>query len=154
MPIKTFRGLLGDNHEEKIHLSTRDGRTGYRIVKFEIMSNNPGTTDYEHVVKVHTVTQDTTDAAAMAAINFSEPTLIGAAFIEGNNSTNYIDMPSQQVVFDHVIFNQDIFVTHIDVKAALSCNYYLELEQMRIDSDESAVATLKNMRTTSTQTAG
>ena len=40
MPIKSFRGKLGSDVQEKISLATNDGSIGYRIVKFQIFPGN------------------------------------------------------------------------------------------------------------------
>jgi predicted component of type VI protein secretion system len=48
MIIKSFRGLLTDGQQQQINLSHNDGRTGYKIVKMQIMhaddKNTLGTT--------------------------------------------------------------------------------------------------------------
>ena len=49
---------------------------------------------------------------------------------------------------DNVIFNQDIFVTIKAQAGTDPCNYYIELEQMKLAQDEAAVATLTDMRGT------
>ena len=49
-------------------------------------------------------------------------------------------------MFDNVTFNQDIYVTHTDTNSAIPINYYIELEQRKIDLNEATVATLKDMR--------
>ena len=141
MPIKTFRGLLADEAQDIVTLHTNDGSIGYRIVKFEIMPENPGTTDFEHVVKIYKISQ----TAFTADFNFSDNTLLAGAYTEGNNSSNYIGQPLV-AFFDKEIFNQDIYITHVDAKGALKCNYYLELEQIKLDLNENTVATLKDIR--------
>jgi len=141
MTIKTFRGLMADGARDTIVLHTNDGSTGYRIVKFELMPENPGTTDFEHVVKIYKIPQTT----STADFDFSDNTLLGGAYTEGNNSTNYIGQPLISF-FDKEIFNQDIYITHVDAKGALKCNYYIELEQVKLDLGESTVATLKDVR--------
>ena len=45
MPIKTFRGLMAADTQDTIVLHTNTGSTGYRIVKFQIMGNTPGTAE-------------------------------------------------------------------------------------------------------------
>ena len=50
------------------------------------------------------------------------------------------------VVFDNVVINQDIFVTHTDTNANIPINYYLELEQIALSDNEATVATVKDMR--------
>ena len=48
-------------------------------------------------------------------------------------------------------FNQDIYVTHTDVLGAGACNYYIELEQFKLDLSENTVATLKDIRNIKSQ---
>ena len=44
-------------------------------------------------------------------------------------------------------FNQDIFVTcDTGSTSGESCNYYIELEQIKLDLNENTVATLKDIR--------
>jgi hypothetical protein len=50
------------------------------------------------------------------------------------------------VIFDQEIFNQDIFITYTDHAASESCNYYIELEQMKLDHTQNMSATLKAIR--------
>tara|TARA_R100001086_G_scaffold213677_1_gene129649 strand:+ start:421 stop:870 length:450 start_codon:yes stop_codon:yes gene_type:complete len=146
MKIKTFRGLLADGAVERIRLSTNDGLTGYKVKKFEIIAENNGTTDYEHTVKLHLQNPiDDIVTTVSASVNFNDPLLLGVAYTEGNNSSNYIGQPLINI-FDQMKFNQDIYVSHVDSKGALNCNYYLELEQVKLDINEATVATLKDMR--------
>jgi len=51
-------------------------------------------------------------------------------------------------IFDNEIFNQDIFVTYTTGQGGQKINYYLELEQIRLNVDEATVATLKDIRNT------
>jgi len=137
--IKTFRGLIATGAQDTIVLHTNDGSTGYRIVKFELIANTPGSTGYEHVVKIYKTSQSTIDGT----IDFSDQTLLAAGYLEGNNSSNYVD--NVIIVFDQEVFNQDIYVTQKDSGSAF-CNYYIELEQIKLDLNESTVATLKDIR--------
>jgi hypothetical protein len=139
--IKTFSGLMSDGAQETIHLRTLTGSTGYKIIKFQMMPEKPGTTDYEHIMKVFKTAQTT----VTENINFSDSLLLAAGYTEGGAATNFIGNP-MTVIFDQDIINQDIHITHIDTKGALACNYYLELEQVKLDSNETAVATLKNIK--------
>ena len=138
--IKTFRGLLADGGQDTIRLSTNNGLTGYRIVKFEIMTNKPGATAYEHVMKIWKTKQTTIDGL----VDFSIDALLGAGYLEGHAGEAYPD--SQATFFDQEVFNQDIFVTQYDVLTGEACNYYIELEQVKLAQDAAAVATLKDMR--------
>ena len=138
---KSFKGMLADGEIQQIRLSTNNGLTGYKIVKFEIIANKSGTTDFEHTVQIYTQDPET----ATESVEFNNPLLLAVAFTEGNNSSNYIGQPLV-TIFDNATFNQDIFISHVDTKGALLVNYYLELEQITLSKDEATVATLKDMR--------
>ena len=144
MPIKSFRGLLADGQELRIRLGTIRGEIGYKIKKFQIITNLPGAgSDYASVVKLRS--QPMGDGVATTAIvNFDSGVLLGVAWTSGDSATpnNYLET----VVFDNVVFNQDIFVTHKETIGSQGCNYYLELEQVKLNLDEATVATLKDMR--------
>jgi hypothetical protein len=142
MPIKTFRGRIADGGQDTIQLHTRNGSVGYRIVKFQTMSADPFAGDAaEHVTKIYTVEQTVIDGD----VDFNDQTLLGAAII--NNHTNGFSDPSIPVIIsDNTTFNQDIFITHIDMQGAVACNYYLELEPVKLNLDENTLATLKDIR--------
>jgi len=52
-----------------------------------------------------------------------------------------------------MVVNQDIYITHIDTNGAIPCNYYIELEQVKLDLSENTVATLKDIRNITEPTA-
>ena len=141
MPIKSFRGKLAHDTIETVSLHTNNGAIGYRMVKLQLQFTNPGDVNVESIVKVFTTPQ----SAADGEIDFSNQTLIGSAFISGSNSPNYPD--EVVVVFDNVTFNQDIYVTHYNANpSAEACNWYIELEQVKLDLNQNTVATLKDIR--------
>lgn len=151
MPIKSFRGKLTDGSQETIHLHTNNGSTGYRIVKFEGMPAKPGTVSSEHVLKIFKIEQ-TTPLTDPATVDFSDNTLIAAALV--GNSTNtqqYTQSNDTVVVFDNEIFNQDIYVTHVDNNGTEACNFHIELEQIKLDLNQNTVATLKDIRNIASQ---
>ncbi len=139
--IKTFRGLLADGGEDRIRLSTNNGLTGYKIVKFQILTAEPyGGASGEHIVQLTSQSQTPT-----ADVTFENPLLLGVAII--NNATagyQYGSIPV--VIFDNTVINQDMFVSHVDNASAQKCNYYIELEKVKLDINEATVATLKDMR--------
>jgi hypothetical protein len=141
--ILSFRGLLEDGGQDTINLETIRGTTGYKIVKFQIIGAVPGTVDQESVMKIYKIKQTTSDGN----IDFSDNTLLGVAYWESYN-TQYSSSPTGPIIFDNEIFNQDIYVTHTDVNTGQVCNYYIELESMDLNVDETTVATLKNIRNT------
>ena len=145
--IKSFRGLIPDGGTQKISLSTRDGSIGYRIVKLNVITENPGDTAYEHVLKIFKVEPS---GSPTSAINFGDNTLIATAFTKGDELT-YRSAGTTDIVFDNEVFNEDIFITQVDTKGSLSCNYYIELEPMKLDLNENTMVTLKDIRNTNSQ---
>ena len=139
MPIKSFRGLIDDGEQQTISLHTNDGTTGYRIVKFELMAPD-GNQTIEAVAKVFTISQTTiTDD-----IDFSDQTLIACGIWKSTTSANNVS--GQEIVFDNVTFNQDIYVTASRAAGSGQINYHIELEQFPLDLTENTVATLKDIR--------
>jgi len=145
--IITFRGLLSDGSQQTINLHTLTGKKGYRIVKFELMSNDPSGDNAENTIEVWKVEQDM--ATLTDKIDFSIMTLLAAGYIE-NHAGEDTPMTST-VLFDREVFNQDIYVTSVagDV-ASTGVNFYLELEQIALDDNETIMATLTSMRNTTT----
>ena len=140
---KTFRGRLSNGDQERVRLSTNNGLQGYRIVKFGLINKNIGDVDYSGVVKVYTKEQDSVDND----VDFTDPTLVAAGYLTTDaTSTQFPE--DLIIIFDSLVFNQDIFVTCKQTGASGTddCNYYLELEQVKLSHDEAAVATLKDMR--------
>ena len=148
MPIKSFRGQLANNKVETIHLSTNNGSTGYKIVKFEVFPQKPGDSTAESLFEVFTIksSADAFIAAASENVDFSDNTLLAVGFVGAStNNTQLAPIPS--VVFDNVTFNQDIYVAYRDVSDSQSpANYHLELETIKLDLNENTVATLKDIR--------
>jgi hypothetical protein len=143
--IKTFRGKIADGDQDTIVLHTNDGSTGYKIVKFEALSID-SEEDVESTLKIYSVSQSAIDAS----IDFSDQTLL-AAMIYNDSASNAYGPPAV-VIFDNMTFNQDIYIT---LKASTVVtpflNYYLELEQVKLDLGENTVATLKDIRNRKTQ---
>lgn len=140
--IKTFRGLIADEGEDTIVLHTNTGATGYRIVKLEIMPDDPtDQTDVNAVVKIYSVKQY---GVVTDGVDFSDQTLLGTAFW---SSSTDLTPGSTVIIFDKMVFNQDIYLTNsINGSAGRQTNYYLELEQVKLDLNENTVATLKDIR--------
>jgi len=142
--ILSYRGLIADLTQETILLSTNKGEVGYRIIKFQLMTNNPGADqDVEHVLKIYKESQGTPNSV----VDFSDNRLLGAGTYKQDTAHEYpID---QVVIFDQEIFNQDIYITHKDNLVGAKCNYYLELEVIKLDESQAMVATLKDIRNNS-----
>ena len=138
--IKSFRGRLDDGTQQTIRLGTNKGLIGYSIRKFQIIGKDPINTDQEAVIQVYSINPDATPANE---INFDDPTLLAVAYYENSDSPSYLG--GSVVIFDSVKFNQDIYITN-QSNTNVPINYYLELEQVKLDLNEATVATLKDMR--------
>ena len=126
--IHSFRGLLEDGEQDKIGIQGSVGAVAWRVVKFEIMSNTPYTENAaEHVVKIFREEQ----SAVTGTVDFTSNELLGVAIIN-NNTTGYQYPSLPTVIFDNALFSRNIWVTHIDVVNAVSCNYYIELEEVKV----------------------
>jgi len=141
--IKTYRGLLVDGGQERIRLSTIKGKVGYRIVKFQIMGETPyESADAEHIMKIYKEEQ----SSVHKYINFTDNALLGVS-IMNSASAGYGSPSMPVIIFDMEVFNQDIYITHIETTSSVSCNYYLELEVIPLDDAGAEYTTLKDMRT-------
>ena len=138
--IKTFRGLLADGGQDKIRLSTKKGKIGYKIINFQVMGEEPGEAAMEHTLKIFKIEQ----TSVTNTIDFSDGNLLAMAYIQDDAGAHY--PASVQVMFEQEIFNQDIYITHVDTNAALPCNYYLELETIDLSDNAAAVSTLRDIR--------
>ena len=145
--IKTFRGLIVDNGIDTILLHTNDGSTGYRIVKFELMFTDAATST-KSIVQIWK-TPPTAGIDLYSTIDFSNNKLLAVAIMSGKaDQTAY---PEDLVVtFDRETFNQDIYITHNEVAGSAAINYYLELEQVKLDLSENTLVTLKNIKNEAT----
>jgi hypothetical protein len=141
MPIKSFRNMIKDDTVQTIPLSTNDGSTGYRIRKFQVINKSPGTNHTEAIIKIYKIDQLGT---ATLDVDFSDQTLLAVAYYEDSATAG---SPGKDViVFDNEIFNQDIYVTYKDNSNETEANYYIELEQVKLDLAENTTATLKDIR--------
>jgi len=137
--IKTFRGLLLDLGVDKIRLSTKDGKMGYRIKKFEVITETPGQANVEATVTISKV-----DFTPLNKIHLTDGNVLGVAFYSGNSSA-HIYPTSQVMIFDQEVFNQDIYVGNNDLQGE-AMNYYLELETIKMTDNAAAVSTLRDIR--------
>jgi hypothetical protein len=140
---KSFRGIIGDAEQQKIRLSTNNGLTGYKIKKFQTISNQntSGGVSGEHYTFIWSKEQDSVSGTT-PNIDFSDPLLLAVCWAPNNN-----ERPLQQnIIFDNVTVNQDIYITHMDISGSEKNNYYIELEQIKLSENEATMATLKDMR--------
>jgi hypothetical protein len=140
MPMKSFRGMMITDDIDTIPLSTRNGSTGYRIKKFQVISGNPVSESDRWVVKIFTIPQ----TSASVLVDFSDNTLLGVGVFSSHSSSQTYP-EDMTIVFDNTTFNQDIYVT-AKAESGTNINYYIELEQVSLSLDENTVATLKDIR--------
>jgi hypothetical protein len=142
--IKTFRGLLADGEQNRIRLSTKKGKVGYKIHKFQIFPELPGTVQQESTVWIWKVKQTSVSTSA-ATTDFSDGNLLAAAHYQDSAS---VDNPPGPliVMFEQEIFNQDIYISHTDTTDAQKMNYYVELETIKMNDNQAAVSTLRDIR--------
>tara|TARA_Y100000401_G_scaffold108682_1_gene104164 strand:+ start:475 stop:930 length:456 start_codon:yes stop_codon:yes gene_type:complete len=138
----TFRGKLADEQIQRIKLSTLNGKTGYRVKKFETMVVEPGATSQISITKIYNTSKN---APADSIIDFDDYTLIAASMLQEAATTDRFD--SETIIFDNMTFNQDIFITHKDYQSGEKINYYIELEVVNLSDVESTMLTLQSMRT-------
>jgi len=137
--IKSYRGLLASGGQDKIRLTTTDGRTAYRIIKFQIIDDDPGEQTPELTVKVYKSEQSTIDNA----VNFSDSDLLAVAYYR---STTNVSGDSHNIIFDQELVNQDMYVTAVDTNGSIPSNYYIELEQIKLSSAQAEVLIVKDLR--------
>jgi len=141
MVVKTFRGVLADGGQDQIRLQTIKGKVGYRIVKLQLMHDQPGLQKVESTVKIYKTKQTTIDND----VNFTDSDLLAAIYMAESEDISATAI-SNVVIFDREIFNQDIYLTHQDTQGARDVNYYLELEVIPLDDAGAEYTTLKDMR--------
>ena len=106
--ILSYKGLLTDGGQDTILLSTKKGEVGYRIKKFNIISTTPGASADESVIQIWKESQ----AAASSTIDFSDNRLLGVGYWSAATSSG--SPASMNIIFDQEIFNQDIYITHLN----------------------------------------
>ena len=141
--IKTFRGLLVDGGQHRIRLSTKKGKVGYRIIKFQIITKEPTTASAESIVKIFKIKQ----TSITDDIDFSDGNML-AVGMWTTNSGAAGDPEDMTVIFDKEIFNQDVYITHVESTGTQPCNYYVELETQVLSDNAASVSTLRDIRLT------
>ena len=120
----SYKGTIPMGEQERIKLSTPNGKTGYKITKFQVIETRPGHVDVEIIAKIYNKTQLN---AVSNTIEFTESDLMAVAWRQ--------------------VTNQDIYVTMADVAGNTTPgNYYIELETMSLTDLETTKLTLQNIK--------
>ena len=144
----SYRGTIAVGEQERIRLKTNNGKIGYKITKFQIISTKPGDSSagspgtYEYVAQVFGTDQT---GSVTAEVNFTDSDLLAVIYYQDSASAG--DNQADTIIFDNIKFNQDIFITVADAAAGSTpANYYIELEAMPLSDLESTMLTLQNIR--------
>lgn len=141
MPIKSFRGMIASGTIDTVSLHTNNGSTGYRIKSLRVIGNDPVVNEDEAVLKIYTVPQ----ATVTSKVDFSDNTLLAVGVWTSRSTARSYPL-NENIYFDNITFNQDIYITAIEPVSGNPVNYYLELEMVKLDLNENTVATLKDIR--------
>jgi len=128
--VHSFRGLLAHGEQRKIRIQGPVGAIAWRIIKLQLFPSTPGVNAQESVVKVYREQQD----SITGTVDFTDTNLLGAAFQRSPASVGTASGYSTTIftIFDNDLFSRNIFVTHDDNFQNLACNYYIELEEVKV----------------------
>ena len=142
MKTISYKGTIPVGEQDHIRLKTNTGKTGYKITKFQILSNTPG---IGHVEFIGQVTKTDQTGSISATVDFTNSDLLAVAYYEDN--ANAGDGGKDTIIFDNEKFNQDIFINITDATGGtVACNYYIELETMPLSDLEATYMTLQSIR--------
>ena len=139
----SYKGRIAMGLQDEINLKTNNGKTGYKITKFQIISTAPGGNDAETVLKIYSRSQE---GAVSPVVDFTDSDLLAVAYYKDGAGANQDG--DVVIIFDNTSFNQNIFVTADDGSSAtIPFNYYIELEATSLSDLESTQLTLQSLRT-------
>ena len=142
MKTISYKGTLAIGQEDRISLSTIQGKVGYKITKFQIIGTTPGQANAEYVGKITKVK----DPNIGPTVKFTDSDLLAIAYYQDNEGSD--KSMSKIIIFDNEMFNQDIFVNITDASGGtVPCNYYFELQTINLSELETTMLTLKSLRT-------
>lgn len=140
----TFRGRLAMGIQDELQLKTNNGKTGYQIKKFQLISNTPGAGNAEFIGQIFN--KDQTGSIGNA-VDFSDGNLLAVCF-QKSVSNDGLGADSENIIFDNKTFNQNMFISITDATGnTVECNYYIELEAFPITDIEATKLTLQSIRT-------
>jgi len=143
MSIVTFQGKLNIDQEKELFLRTQNGKTGYKIIKFQIISTTPGVDSHELVGKITSAP----DPNVGPTIDLSNSEVLAVAYHTDLGNANVAT--SDSIIIDNQVINQNIFVQigNANPSVTIPANYYIKLEKMVLSDLQSTQITLKNLRT-------
>jgi len=128
--VHSFRGLLADGKQRKIRIQGSVGAIAWRITKLHVMTHTPGgANSVESVIKIYREEQSSVDTT----VNFNDDELLAAA-VWSSGATLYNNPEDMSVIFDNALFSRNIYVTHSETQNNEACNYYIELEEVKVSA--------------------
>ena len=141
----SFRGTLPIGEQDRIRLRTNNGKVGYKITKFQVITTTPGGATSEMIGQIFKTDQT---GNITTTVDFSDKDLLAMAFYQDGATID--NTQNMTVIFDNEKFNQDIFVNITDASGStVPGNYYIELEAMSLSDLESTMLTLQSLRSIS-----
>ena len=139
----SYKGTLSIGTQDKITLKTNRGKVGYKITKFQLMPTKPGTTTHEYVGQIFSKDQT---GSITQEVKFTNNELLAVIYYADSSSA--ADNQADTIIFDNAKFNQNIFINITDASGNTDpCNYYIELETMKLTDIEATMLTLKSIKT-------
>lgn len=143
----SFRGKLAIGEQDRISLKTNNGKTGYKITKFQILSTLPGNAAANEEMIAQIYSKDQTGSIS-STVDFTNADLLAVAYQE--TVVGAQEGLTTTILFDNAKFNQDIFINVTDASGGTTpVNYYIELESMTLSDLESTMLTLQSLRSIS-----
>ena len=141
--IHSFRGLLEDGGQDKIGIQGPVGAVAWRIIKFQTISNQntSGGVAGEHFTFIWREKQASVSSTT-PNINFENSELLGVDWSPNNAERPF----AKSIIFDNTLFVRNIYITHMDVAGSESCNYYIELEEVKVSKADMAQLSLAASR--------
>tara|TARA_Y100001973_G_C4929274_1_gene200167 strand:+ start:43 stop:486 length:444 start_codon:yes stop_codon:yes gene_type:complete len=139
----SYKGSIPMGEQDRIRLSTKDGKTGYKITKFQLIGTEPGVGNSEYVGQIYKTDQS---SSISSGVDFTNSDLLAVSYVKEGSSPS--EGYGNTIIMDNEKFNQNIFVNITDASGGTRpCNYYIELEAMPLSDLEATMLTLKNIRT-------
>ena len=138
----SFRGALPIGEQDRIRLKTNNGKVGYKITKFQVITTTPGGGSTEMIGQIFKTDQT---GNITTTVDFTDSDLLAMAFYQDGATID--NTQNTTVIFDNEKFNQDIFVNITDASGStVPGNYYIELEAMSLTDLETTMLTLQSIR--------
>ena len=127
--VHSFRGLLADGGQNKIRIQGPVGAIAWRITKFQIVQATPFATAAALICKIYRESQ----SSIVATIDFREDELLGVAtyyLVPGAQDMSL----AETIIFDNALFSRNIYISSTELEGSESCNYYIELEEVKVSA--------------------